>query len=639
MALRLSKQSLKTNDIADNSEAIKNVIGEEYRKGGEGFCNWCEDHVRIPIYPDGDDIATWVNIRDLPGTPDPSTGRSYRTIWTEQKKVFVNALEMKNGRFIHRLIVFCWPRGEGKSLGTVLIQLWKFFNWPRQQIVLGANSKDQTKFVHYDMIRDIILNSPNLLAAIGGRKNVQEREIRLKDTDGVIRSVIKPISTASGIVSNITGYTFSEMFDMRNPKFFTQLDGSIRNIPNALGIIDSTVSEKDHILFHLYSNYISGKTKTLFFSYRFSELGVVDDYWNPFMNQEQLDDYRSKFLTAEFERYFLNKWSAGSTQVFTPEMIAEIEQIGIDGQLFNHRAAIEVNEKLNKLENRLQIVKDKGFPDGINETLDYIEKEKERIIPVSKFYKLEDNFQNIQLVSPSVLQNLGDLLKTDWAVLAGIDMSDPLAIKKKANSILTIIAKGLPNSREDPKLMSLDSKAKLEAKYIYFVIGMFILDIVDPINDLKKKLKQAVVMYDSLDAVCGERYGLWDLSSWAEDEEIPFEPIYPNYDRQRAAFNHLYTSLHLGLFKSPPIPFVGVKQKTDVFREELEIFDHNPRNKWFGSPEKDKKFGRQDDSIYATGWGLYGGRELGPDEFRSLEISSGDMFGTMYQNKAMLGNY
>lgn len=641
MAIRLKPEpKIEINDGDEFLDASdKPVIGEEYRQGGLGFCNWCEDHIRIPIYPDGDDIATWINIRDLPGTPDKTTGRSYRTIWHEQKKVCMQALKMENGRFLHRLIIFCWPRGEGKSLLTVLIQLWKFFNWPRQQIVLGANSKDQTKFVHYDMIRDITLNSPDLLKAIGGKKQVQEREIRLKDTDGVIRSVIKPISTASGIVSNITGYTFSEMFDMRNPKFFTQLDGSIRNIPNALGIIDSTVSEKDHILYHLYSNYTSGKTKTLFFSYRFSDLGVMADYWNPFMNQEQLDDYKSKFLTSEFERYFLNKWSAGSTQVFTKAMIDEMEQFGIDGQLLNHTAAVELNEKLDKLEDRLRMVKEKGFPDGINDTLNYIEQAKERVLPISKFYKLEDNYQNIQFVPPSVLTKIGDLLKTDWAILAGIDMSDPLAIRKKANSVLTVIAKCLPNSREDPALMAMDDTEKAEAKYVYFVVGLYILDTVDPINDLKKKLKQAMLLYDSLDAVCGERYGLWDLSSWADEEDIPFEPIYPNYDRQRAAFNHLYTSLHLGLFKTPSIPFIGVKQKTDVLREELEIFDHNPRSKWFGSPEKNEKFGRQDDSIYSIGWGLYGGREIGPDEFRSLEISSSNMFGFMYQNKAMVGNY
>ena len=81
--------------------------------------------------------------------------------------------EMEDGRFKYRQIVFCWPRGEGKSFVTCLIQSWKFFCWPRQQIMLGANSKDQVKFVHYDIMKDLILNSPKLVDMISGKKNVE----------------------------------------------------------------------------------------------------------------------------------------------------------------------------------------------------------------------------------------------------------------------------------------------------------------------------------------------------------------------------------------------------------------------------------------------------------------------------------
>jgi len=58
--------------------------------------------------------------------------------------------------------------------------------------VLGANSKEQTKFVHYDIMRDIILNSPPLLNVIGLR-NVQEKDIRLKDSKGRIVSTNKSV--------------------------------------------------------------------------------------------------------------------------------------------------------------------------------------------------------------------------------------------------------------------------------------------------------------------------------------------------------------------------------------------------------------------------------------------------------------
>jgi hypothetical protein len=204
---------------------------DEYREGADGLIEWAEKNVCVPIYPEGEDLAVWCLIGHLPTEKNPITGRSYRDMWEAQKVVLRKALVMDNGRFRHRLIIFCWPRGDGKSLLVCITMLWKFFCWTRQQIMLGANSRDQVKFVHYDIMRDIIINSPRLLARINGKRNIQEKEIRLKDDAGNVRSLIRSISSFSGIVSNITGFTFSEIFDMKNPKFYTQLYGSIRNMP------------------------------------------------------------------------------------------------------------------------------------------------------------------------------------------------------------------------------------------------------------------------------------------------------------------------------------------------------------------------------------------------------------------------
>src|SRR5512137_1761161 len=182
-----------------------------YRDGAEGMIRWCEEFVYVPVYPEGRDIADWILIGNLPKEKSKKTGKSYWDMWENEKRIFRQALVMEDGRFKNRLIVFCWMRGEGKSLAACLIKLWKFFCFPRQKIMLGANSKDQVKFVHYDIIKEIILNSPGLRKHIGSA-NIQEKEIRLvnKATNGV-ESVIRSISSFSGIVSNITGYTFSEM--------------------------------------------------------------------------------------------------------------------------------------------------------------------------------------------------------------------------------------------------------------------------------------------------------------------------------------------------------------------------------------------------------------------------------------------
>jgi len=115
---------------------------KEYRNGGKGLALWAEENVWVEIHPEGSLVSKWVPIGDLPKTKNPFTNRSYWEMWQHQKEILYEALEMKDGEFIHRLIVFCWQRGEGKSFLAVLIQVWKFFVWPSQHIVFCANSKD-----------------------------------------------------------------------------------------------------------------------------------------------------------------------------------------------------------------------------------------------------------------------------------------------------------------------------------------------------------------------------------------------------------------------------------------------------------------------------------------------------------------
>jgi hypothetical protein len=600
----------------------------DYRDGARGMIAWCNDLVYVPIYKPGELVSSWCRLGDLPVEAANETGKSYRYIWEEQQEVLKEALRMRNGRFVYRLIVLCWMRGEGKSLLACLIQLWKFFNFPRQQIMLGANSKDQVKFVHFDIMRDIIQNSPDLLWLIGGKKNLQEKEIRIKDKDGMVRSLIRSISSFSGIVSNITGYTFSEIFDMKKPKFFTQLDGSIRNIPNALGVIDSTVSEKTHILYHLYSNWLSGDTTTVYFSYRFSRNGDLDDYWNPNMTTEQLDDYRVKFPLGDFERYFLNVWSAGAIQLFTEEMVDEMGIIGVNGEMLNHEAIKSVCTEKTETKRMLEDMISKGLtPQRLVLKLDELKARERRIDAVFNFGTRHPELPNLHK-----LNQLGEMLDTDWAVLAGIDFSDILAMEGTAKTILSIVLKGLPGSKTDPYYYS---RQGLTPRYLYVLFYMLHVEN-NSVEDMKQILEDADAEFDGVDVLCSERYGAWDMVKWCEDHEVKFEAVSPTYVRQKASFTELYNAAKEGRYKCPKVPIVGMKQN-DLHREEFSAFQHLTAKKWFGSREKAEKKGIQDDSIYSVNWAIWGGRELGVEDFRMRQNRFD--FGILLQNRDLLGRY
>jgi hypothetical protein len=573
----------------------------DYRDGPEGFISWAEENVCIPIYPEGSDIPSWISIGNLPTEKNLKTNRSYSDMWESKKAVYRNALRMVNGRFRYRLIVLCWMRGEGKSLDACLIQLWKFMNWPRQMIVLGANSKDQIKFVHYDIIRDIVLNSPKILSTIG-KKNVQEKEIRMRDEKGNIGSRIMPITSFSGIVSNITGYTFSEIFAMKNPKFFVELDGSTRNIPNALGVIDSTVSAKNHILYSLFNNYKKGEAKSLYFDYRFSRKGLSEDYWNPNMDQGQLDDYRAKFPLGDYERFFLNTWGSGSSRAFTDEMVEAIRYIGCDGLIGNHSIILDLIKQKNEI---LEASGDNLSSQELVKSIDL------RFRHVSDVYSLTSILGTPESASIDDLIKLGDIYDTDWVVLCGTDRADPMkGSRSGARTIFICIAKGLPGSRSRPWIPE-----GTAPNYLYVVLSLVIIP-THSLEDIKDNIVNCHAEYDGVDCVCGERWGIWDLEKWCEELQIKFETTYPSYDRQRAAFSEVFNAVSTGRFKSPPSPIWGSKE-VDILKEELSIFYHDADKRWFGSPEKDEKYGIQDDVVFSLGWCLYGGREMSIDSFRS----------------------
>lgn len=587
------------------------------------------------MYPEGSTIPMYIPLSAIVqgGLYKGVNVSGYQRMWEAQKREVKPALEMIDGRFKYRLIILCWPRGEGKSVMACLIQLWKFFCFSNQMITLGANSKDQTKFVHFDVMTELILNSPNLLAVVG-EKNIQTNEIRLRDNRGYVLSTIRTISSFSGVVSNITGYTFSEMFDMKNPKFFVQLDGSIRNIPNALGVIDSTVSSKQHVLYSLYEGCTKGTDKLTFFSYRCSKHADVKDYWNPNQTTAQLQSYKSKFPFGEFEKYFQNLWAAGTERVFTPEIIEAVKYIGADNLLFNQDKILEVVRHQQRILDHVETLVAKKLPRESlvkDNTRDMNSLEK-RLWPLSRECTITSPAGMPVPVTANALNNLGNLLDTDWCILTGLDRADPMKEKTGARTVFIAMAKGLVRSRSNPDLLtSLDVPS-----YIYILLYM--VSIADHSAELiKTAMLDVQAEYSGIDMFTSERWGAWDFPAWCEEQGIPYELVFPTYDKQKIAFTELFIACRDGRFKAPEVPVPGHKMN-DLLREEMSVFDHNPDPpRWFGSPEKAEKYGIQDDSLYAIGWGMYGGRNLTVYNFR--EIRGGTFFGEYFENRSLMGRY
>jgi len=516
------------------------------------------------------------------------------------------------------------------SLVVCLIKIWKFLCWIDQKLVLGANSKDQIRFVHYDIIRDVILNSPNLVADVG-RSNIREKEIRLIDEHKNIRSFIRPISSFTGIVSNVNHYSFSEMFDMKNPRFFTQLDGSIRNIPNAFGLIDSTVSEKSHILYKLYQTYSKGEDPTLFFSYRCSDKGKQEDYWHPNMTKAQLDSYRAKFPLGDFERYFMNIWSAGAVKVFTEEMIEATNYLGVGGMINTHSQVMQLLERKNKVINTQRNMEATRNTAKIDfDTHIEINKIYDRLTPVSSVYELKTPQNEPKMAEIGNLEALSDLYDTNWAIIGGFDRADPMKRSTSARTITVLVAKGLIGSRSKPFL-----EEDKNPNYTYILLGL--LNIQDStLSGIKDFYNDGHQEYDGIDIIGSERWGAWDLAPWCEDNDVALELWVATYDRQKTMFSEVYVTYNEGRFKTPALPTPG-SSEDDILKEEASVFDHDPDKRWFGSPEKTEKYGIQDDAMFALGAAKYAGRNLTVMDFR--ERKGRIDFGSFFKAAGNLGRW
>ena len=591
---------------------------EMYRNGGEGCILWAEENVRVPVYRIGSSQIEYVYMKDLPTEIWPTTGRSYRSMWEEQKKGLIEALRMENGLFVHSLIIFCEPRGDGKSFKTLLIQLWRFCCWPEQDIVFCSNSKELSSFLLYKELQSVILNSPRILRVVGGVKAVQEKAIRRRDKNGTVVSTIQLISSHSGIVSNINGYSYSEFMDNKFPAFFEKLDTSTRNTPNAMGVIDTTVSSKEHKLYELYKISVLKQDPKLYFLYRFSKNGDYRDFWHPKNDQQQLDSFRVRFPMGGFARQFQNLWSAGSEKVFSQEDIDAVGYIGADNNANCHSRVVELIRRKQemidgdlKLRERHSEDENKAIFEDHDLQTDTA-KVDARLWPVSSVYRLQTSSGVSVMADSDALSRLTDIYDTEWAIIGGIDRADPLKKgRTAARTMFTVVAKGLPGSMSNPNIgvmannnpddidadaFGLDDasdkkmmrrKVRAEDKmpslsYVYFLLS--VVNIQDhSLEMLKTHISMAHEEFDGMDAVGGERYGLWDLIPWGEIHvpDTKFEIVQPNYNSQLAFFSYFFTVVNTGRFKAPPTGVAGSKLD-DLIREEMAYFDHDDSTKWFG---------------------------------------------------------
>jgi len=302
--------------------------------------------------------------------------------------------------------------------------------------------------------------------------------------------------------------------------------------------------------------------------------------------------------------------------------------LGVDGKVTTYGTLLELINRKVKIKGMIDDMVIRRVPSTFKDELNEIKVIDERLYSVENAYKLRDIHGQTCSADMEDLDAMGDLYDTNWSVLVGIDRADPLKKDRtSARTIVTVLAKGLPGSRSNPQAVDNGNP-----QYMYVVLNIAHI-ATSLLQGIKDVILEAHGTYDGIDAVCGERWGIWDMAPWCEEHSIRFEPIHPSYDKQKAAFSEMHGAVSTGRFKLPPLVVWGSKGE-DIFKEEAGIFFHDEDKRWFGSPEKMEKYGTQDDCMFSLAWGIYGGRDFKLDDFK--ERKGVTFFGTFVRNTSLL---
>ena len=549
------------------------------------------------------------------------------TLLDFQEEFIHRALATKDdGDLKHKIAIACWKRGEGKSMCVKLIGLFLFFNLRGQKIVFSGSSKDQADKVLFTELKEIVQKTPELAKMVNYGMEVQEARIILRSGPKSIECELVPVATATGLLTGTTAAFFTELHEQKDCKFFEDLYSSLRGVPNAIALVDTTVADKGHIVHKLWDAYRDGDPM-VFFDYNGSK---TLSNRNPEITKEYLEHQKRILLPATFRKYFFNLWDDVNTDTLSADAIRKFGIAGVKvsgGEIYGQSQ--EMDNLLTALMavegERDELVKQKVDATHLMASIRDLE---------AKFI-LMDHLYSIPATADDVA-NIEKLFKTSLSIFIGMDRA------------------GMTRKGHDRTVMPCFGIGPLnEITNIVFLLDMFI-----PLDDSMPVLQERIINWKNefglIEKITLEKYETKDLARWCEDtdvcNEVAYSEAYPSIPRKREIFVPAWQYMSNGYFKAPTVPYYvddsgriheGFANKADIFCEEASVFIFDEERGVFRAQEKGK--GRvgtvKDDTMYGAAWGISG--SAGTDLMTSGEMrGTADLYGIdINANTDTIGNY
>lgn len=224
------------------------------------------------------------------------------------------------GGWKYTTIAFSAPRRHGKTILAALLVLWRFTTRPTQNIVCMATNERQTVATGFALVRQIVLNTPALLAMIG-KENVQQYRITYPALQNSIRTTSCNVSGLYG--EKISVGWMTELHAAPSDEPMQVLASSLGDSLNSWMLIDSTVDGIDGPLHRLEQLAESGEDPTVFVRrIEYADLAEALEKSPPWIRRDWLKSRKAQLLPATFETQHLNRRTAATNSLFAPEDIA-----------------------------------------------------------------------------------------------------------------------------------------------------------------------------------------------------------------------------------------------------------------------------------------------------------------------------
>ncbi len=222
----------------------------------------------------------------------------------QKERIFEPLFELDPGTGLRRysLGLIGLPKKNSKS--TMAAMIGNYFLFQDEEfgeIILTANSKDQSSWIIFDKLKKSLLMNREEFKHV----KILDDAVEVKRTGTVARIVAPNYRTASGTNPSLTLYDELWAFELDTArKFWDELTQSpARRQPLAL-VFSYAGFEEDSLLYELYKKGLEGKDPKMFFLWEHKNLAswVTKDY---------LKTQRKRLRPNTYLRLHENRWTSG----------------------------------------------------------------------------------------------------------------------------------------------------------------------------------------------------------------------------------------------------------------------------------------------------------------------------------------